>query len=59
MVVSQAALPFMSAAGKPVDANAASMCYRYRGKQYVVVDAGGHFMFNRPLGDYFHAFALP
>ena len=28
-------------------------------KQYVVINAGGHGMFNRPIGDYFQAFALP
>ncbi len=43
----------------PVDATATPMSYVYKGRQYVVVNAGGHNMFNRPSGDYFHAFALP
>lgn len=43
----------------PVDANATPTSYRYRGKQYVVINAGGHVMFNRPVGDYFYAFTLP
>jgi quinoprotein glucose dehydrogenase len=43
----------------PVDATATPMSYSYQGKQYVVVTAGGHNMFNRPTGDYVFAFALP
>jgi quinoprotein glucose dehydrogenase len=43
----------------PVDATATPMSYLHRGRQYVVVNAGGHNMFNRPSGDYFYAFALP
>jgi quinoprotein glucose dehydrogenase len=42
----------------PVDAAATPMTYVYRGRQYVVVNAGGHAMFNRPQGDYLYAFAL-
>ncbi|NND68826.1 MAG: PQQ-binding-like beta-propeller repeat protein, partial [Halioglobus sp.] len=43
----------------PVDATATPMTYEYRGKQYVVVNAGGHHMFSRGTGDYLYAFALP
>lgn len=43
----------------PVDATATPMSYEYHGRQYVVVNAGGHAMFNRPAGDYLYAFALP
>lgn len=43
----------------PVDATATPMTYEYRGKQYVVINAGGHHMFSRGTGDYLYAFALP
>ena len=43
----------------PVDATATPMTYTYKGRQYVVINAGGHFMFNRKPGDYLFAFALP
>lgn len=43
----------------PVDATATPMTYTYRGRQYLVINAGGHFMFNRGAGDYLFAFALP
>tara|TARA_R100000005_G_scaffold95945_2_gene79677 strand:- start:5398 stop:7308 length:1911 start_codon:yes stop_codon:yes gene_type:complete len=43
----------------PVDATATPMTYRYRGRQYVVINAGGHHMFNRGSGDYLYAFGLP
>ena len=43
----------------PVDATATPMTYEYRGRQYVVINAGGHHMFNRGYGDYLYAFALP
>ncbi len=43
----------------PVDATATPMTYRYRGRQYVVINAGGHNMFRRGYGDYLYAFALP
>jgi len=43
----------------PVDATATPMTYVYRGKQYVVINAGGHHMFQRGTGDYLYAFALP
>tara|TARA_R110002110_G_scaffold415561_2_gene650954 strand:+ start:183768 stop:185693 length:1926 start_codon:yes stop_codon:yes gene_type:complete len=43
----------------PVDATATPMTYYYQGRQYVVINAGGHHMFQRPLGDYLYAFALP
>ena len=42
----------------PNDASATPMTYVYRGRQYVVVNAGGHVMFNRGQGDYLYAFAL-
>jgi len=43
----------------PVDAAATPMTYEYRGRQYVVINAGGHHMFGRKTGDYLYAFALP
>ncbi len=43
----------------PVDATAIPMTYEYRGRQYVVINAGGHHMFARGFGDYLYAFALP
>jgi quinoprotein glucose dehydrogenase len=43
----------------PVDATATPMTYQYRGRQYVVINAGGHHMFGRGQGDYLYAFALP
>jgi quinoprotein glucose dehydrogenase len=42
----------------PVDATATPMTYTYRGRQYVVINAGGHHMFQRGQGDYLYAFAL-
>jgi quinoprotein glucose dehydrogenase len=43
----------------PVDATATPMTYTYRGRQYVVINAGGHAMFNRKHSDHLMAFALP
>lgn len=43
----------------PNDATATPMTYTYKGRQYVVINAGGHFMFQRGYGDYVYAFALP
>ena len=43
----------------PVDATATPMTYTYKGRQYVVINAGGHHMFGRSYGDYVYAFALP
>jgi quinoprotein glucose dehydrogenase len=43
----------------PVDAAATPMTYETGGRQYVVINAGGHHMFNRDVGDYLYAFALP
>jgi quinoprotein glucose dehydrogenase len=43
----------------PVDAAATPMTYEYGGRQYVVINAGGHQMFQRGVGDYLYAFALP
>jgi quinoprotein glucose dehydrogenase len=43
----------------PVDATATPMTYLYKGKQYLVINAGGHHMFGREVGDYLYAFALP
>ncbi len=43
----------------PVDATALPMTYDYKGRQYVVINAGGHSMFQRGYGDYLYAFALP
>ena len=42
----------------PVDATATPMSYVYEGRQYVVINAGGHAMFDRERGDYLYAFAL-
>ena len=43
----------------PIDATATPMSYTLRGRQYVLVNAGGHAMYNRGTGDYLVAFALP
>ena len=43
----------------PVDATSTPMSYTLQGRQYVVVNAGGHAMYNRGTGDYLIAFALP
>jgi quinoprotein glucose dehydrogenase len=43
----------------PVDATATPMSYTHLGRQFVVVNAGGHAMYNRGTGDYLIAFALP
>ena len=43
----------------PVDATATPMSYMYKGRQYVVINSGGHAMFGRAVGDYLYAFALP
>lgn len=43
----------------PVDATATPMTYEKDGRQYVVIVAGGHHFFERPLGDYVLAFKLP
>ncbi|MDX1734773.1 MAG: PQQ-binding-like beta-propeller repeat protein, partial [Halioglobus sp.] len=43
----------------PVDATATPMTYVHEGRQYVVINAGGHHMFGRGTGDYLYAFALP
>lgn len=43
----------------PNDATATPMTYVYKGRQYVVINAGGHYMFQRGFGDYLYAFALP
>ncbi|MEH6582248.1 MAG: pyrroloquinoline quinone-dependent dehydrogenase [Halioglobus sp.] len=42
-----------------MDATATPMTYQYQGRQYVVINAGGHHMFQRGTGDYLYAFALP
>ena len=43
----------------PVDATATPMSYVHEGRQYIVINAGGHAMFSRGTGDYLYAFALP
>jgi quinoprotein glucose dehydrogenase len=44
----------------PVDGNATPMTYEFRGKQYLVIAAGGHQAIpEEPLGDAVIAFALP
>lgn len=42
----------------PVDAATVPMTYQYKGRQYVVLAAGGHKMFARGSGDYVFAYAL-
>lgn len=42
----------------PADGVASPMTYTLNGKQYVVVSAGGHHMYGRPMGDSVVAFAL-
>lgn len=39
--------------------NAVPMSYQYKGHQYVVIAAGGHFTSPLPSGDYLMAFRLP
>ncbi|MDQ1241946.1 MAG: quinoprotein glucose dehydrogenase [Pseudomonadota bacterium] len=43
----------------PVDATATPMSYTLHGRQYVLINAGGHAMYKRGTGDYLIAFALP
>lgn len=43
----------------PVDAPASPMTYQRGGRQFVVIAAGGHHMYQRKMGDYIVAFALP
>jgi len=43
----------------PVDATATPMSYTFQGRQYVLLNAGGHAMYSRGTGDYLIAFALP
>jgi quinoprotein glucose dehydrogenase len=57
---------FDSASGKklwtaklPNDGSAAPMTFMHKGRQYVVIAAGGQIAFGRPLGDALVAFALP
>ena len=42
----------------PVDAATVAMTYSIKGKQYVVIAAGGHKMFARGTGDYIIAYSL-
>lgn len=42
----------------PVPAQSTPMTYQYKGKQYIVIAAGGHGKFFTKLGDYLVAFAL-
>jgi quinoprotein glucose dehydrogenase len=43
----------------PASAQATPMTYIYKGKQYVVIAAGGHGKFMTKMGDYLISFALP
>ena len=43
----------------PASANATPMTYTWKGKQYLVICAGGHGKLNSKQGDYVLAFALP
>jgi len=40
-------------------ATATPMSYTFKGRQYVLINAGGHAMYNRGTGDCLIAFALP
>ena len=40
-------------------ATATPMSYTLQGRQYLLINAGGHAMYNRGTGDYLVAFALP
>ena len=42
----------------PTTGNAVPMTYRYKGKQYVVIAAGGHFTSPLPAGDHVMAYRL-
>jgi len=46
-------------ASLPTTGNAVPMTYRYRGQQYILIAAGGHFTSPEPAGDHLIAFALP
>ncbi len=43
----------------PTSGNAIPMSYRYKGHQYVVIAAGGHFTFPNPAADHLLAYRLP
>jgi len=43
----------------PSTGNAVPMSYTHKGKQYLVIAAGGHFTSPAPAGDYLQAYALP
>jgi quinoprotein glucose dehydrogenase len=43
----------------PVNGNATPMTYVSGGRQFVVLAAGGHFLYGPELGDYLIAYALP
>lgn len=43
----------------PTSGNAVPMSYTYKGDQYVVIAAGGHFTFPNPASDHLQAFRLP
>ena len=43
----------------PASANATPMTYTWKGKQYLLICAGGHGKLNSKQGDYVIAFALP
>ena len=43
----------------PTSGNSIPMSYSYKGHQYVVVAAGGHFTFPLPSGDHLIAYRLP
>ncbi len=43
----------------PAGGQATPMTFEARGKQFVVINAGGHDFMETPIGDYFIAYALP
>ncbi len=43
----------------PAGGQAGVMSYAWKGKQYVVIGAGGHAWMDTPRGDYYVAYALP
>jgi quinoprotein glucose dehydrogenase len=43
----------------PAGGQATPMTYKARGRQIVVINAGGHDFMDTPIGDYYIAYALP
>jgi quinoprotein glucose dehydrogenase len=43
----------------PAGGQAGPAMYEVNGRQYLVINAGGHNFMETPIGDYFIAYALP